>query len=681
MTHGQLGSGSGSLGAARGRGAADGARRTCARAGRVGGGVLVFVSVLVLVSVSASVAGEGLAVAAGEEDLAKLLGVDAEPAAETAPAATKVAAKVATKVAAKDEAAAAGVTARELHARVAPAVVGLVVGDKVVPGVAVTASGLIVTSWGAVAPAGDGTASLAVVRLGGRAARPSARDFADAVPARVVALSEELDLALVEALPAQSVFYRHLPVARRSPPPGTAVLAAGHDAARGLWTGSLVVLGATPAAGARSRWLRTLASGRDGLAPGTPLVDGVGRVVGLAVQAGAPLVADADTLWRFLLAAGAPERRFAGVSPMRRPPPVGASLGGRTARAATPTSGSSGGPAARPSDQLVLAAAGERAPGPSGIGIAIADKGALDLRADRQLVSTAPGAGRVAPEADAASQASAKAAATAISFDATVRPARIGLADLERYARPATVRLDLTGAPERGPAAAPVTVVELGDYHAPDTRESEAAVRALCEADRAARCLWKDADRGDAAYRLYARAARAAGEQGKFWPMHDRLLAPGPALRQPTLRRFAHGLGLNEEAFAMAIGDVAGEGTGGGGAIDGALQEDGRAAAALPVLATPSFIVNGRPVDGGSVAAAALRAAVADARAELAAQKTRLSPPAASPTPVASQAGAEATAGVPALAANDAPIAGVAADAAQIAKAAAVAAARARRAK
>jgi protein-disulfide isomerase len=564
-----------------------------------------------------------------------------------------------------------------LQGRVAPAVVGLVVGGTIVPGVAVTASGLIVTSWAAVASAGDGSASLAVVRLGGRAARPSARDFADAVPARVVALSEDLDLALVEALPQQSVFYRHLPVARRSPPPGTAVLAAGHDAERGLWAGSVAVLGAAPPVsvpgiGARSRWLRALASGGEGVAPGTPLVDAVGRLVGVAVNpgAGAPLVADAEALWRFLLAAGAPERRFAGVSPMRRPPPVGASLGGRTARAATP-----------PSDRLVLAA--DSAPTPVGAGIAVANKGALD----RQLVSVAGAAAtgapraravRAAPDADAASQASAKVAE--ISFDATVRPARLTVADLERHARPATMRIDLTDAPARGATAAPVTLVQLGDYHAPDTREAEKALRALCEGEHAVRCLWKDADRGDADYRLYARAARAAGEQGKFWPMHDRLLASARPMRAGELRRFARGLGLNEEAFAIAIAGVGGDrvGVAGEGAIDGVLQEDGRQAAALPVLATPSFIVNGKPIDGGSIAGAALRAAIDE---ELAAHPVHLAPPAASSTPSASQAGAEATAGAPVLAAEPAAIDGVRYDAAQIAKAAASAAARAHRSK
>src|SRR5262249_49238402 len=161
------------------------------------------------------------------------LGVDAEPAPE------KGGTPAPAPAAAAAPAPAAPVAPRDLHARVAPAIVGLVVGAEVVPGAAVTASGLTLPTARAVPAAAGGAAALAVVRLGGGAARPSARDFADAVPARVVALSDELDLALVEALPSKSIFYRHLPVARRTPPAGTSVLAAGHDAERGLWAGSV----------------------------------------------------------------------------------------------------------------------------------------------------------------------------------------------------------------------------------------------------------------------------------------------------------------------------------------------------------------------------------------------------------------------------------------------------------
>jgi len=195
-------------------------------------------------------------------------------------------------------------------------------------------------------------------------------------------------------------------------------------------------------------------------------------------------------------------------------------------------------------------------------------------------------------------------------------------------------------------------------------------VRELC-GDAGVRCLWKDADRGDADQRLYARAARAAGEQGKFWPMHDRLLDAARPLRAADIRRVARGLGINEEAFAIAIGD----GTDGTtpGAIDGALQEEGRLAGALPVLATPSFVVNGKPIDGGSIAATALRAAVDEERA--ARQHTiRSSPPAASPSPSAPQAGSEAAArgATPALASGPA-IAGAPFDAGQASRATAAA--------
>jgi protein-disulfide isomerase len=587
------------------------------------------------------------AAASSSEDLAKLLGVDPGAPTPPPPASTthSVRMPAARPAPVAPPAPPSPVAPRELHARVAPAVVGLVVSGPdggaapaMVPGVAVTASGLVVTSRSALGTAAEGAAPLALVRIAGRGFRPSPKDFAGAVPARVVALADDLDLALVEALPEQGVFYHHLPIARRPPAPGTPVLVAGHGPESGLWSASVATIGA-PAAGATgaARWLRPLDGAEAAVAPGSPIVDAVGRVVGLAVQApgavpagpvpAGSVMADADALWRFVLAAGAPERRFAGVSPLRRPPAPGAvhAAASRAARADVPARDTA---TALPT---------------------IAGKGALDTT----LVSTAAAAAPPAP---------APPKVDVISFEGAAPALRVSLADLERHAPPVTVRVSADGAPERGPRAAPVTVVELGDYHAPDTRDTEKTLRDLTDGERApARLVWKDADPGDGpGYRLPARAARAAGEQGQFWLMHDHLMLSPRAPRADELRRFVRALGLDDEAFAIAAGEAnhATE-----SAIEGALKDDGQRAAAIPVLATPSFIVNGRLVDGGSVAAAAVRDAVDD--------ELRAAP--------ASRVAA-AAAGVGPVVAKGLPIAGARYDGSRIAKAAAVALARSARA-
>src|SRR6185436_4445017 len=100
--------------------------------------------------------------------------------------------------------------------------------------------------------------------------------------------SQELDLALVEALPARAVFYPHLPVARRTPAAGAAALAVGHVAlrGRGLWSASTTAIGPARGAIGAASWLRALAPGAwtAEVPAGTPLFDALGRVVALAAD-------------------------------------------------------------------------------------------------------------------------------------------------------------------------------------------------------------------------------------------------------------------------------------------------------------------------------------------------------------------------------------------------------------
>lgn len=494
----------------------------------------------------------------------------------------------------------AAISPRELHARVAPAVVALVVtGTKtppsVVAGTMVAASGLIITSRSALAGVTEGDATLAVVR-GGTNGRLTSKTLDEAVPARLLAVAEDLDLALVEAVPRASVFYPHLPIARRRTADGESVLAVGHAAKRGLWAATVTKLGPVQGGAGAARWIRT--SGEDGAAalPGAPLVDSVGRVVALVTARG---TIDSEGLLRFLLAADAPRLRFAGVAPQRRRAP---SETVTTGRRADGSGERSGGTDAGDSDADAM-------PG-------VTRKGVLDRR------FSVPGSSPAArADASAGQPAKASRGPAHVSFDEGMAAVPVPLGALEGHAPVPTLRLDAADAPSRGAAAAPVTIVELGDYHAPDTRQVEPIVRALVEgADAPARLVWKDADRGDGAdYHMAARAARAAHEQDQFWDMHDLLLRGGLDPNLDKVRGLAHELELDERAFTHALVSP--------GSLGGAELEAHRAAK-LPVLCTPSFTVNGRIVEGGSIAGPALQAAVDD---ELSVVLTKTSPGAAGP--------------------------------------------------
>jgi protein-disulfide isomerase len=88
---------------------------------------------------------------------------------------------------------------------------------------------------------------------------------------------------------------------------------------------------------------------------------------------------------------------------------------------------------------------------------------------------------------------------------------------------------------------------------------------------------------------IAARAAEAAGKQGKFWEMHDKLYANATALAQRDLEGYAKELKLDVSAFRrdMDAKDVQDR-------IDAHIAQ----AKLLGASGTPSFFVNGRVVVG-----------------------------------------------------------------------------------
>jgi protein-disulfide isomerase len=213
-----------------------------------------------------------------------------------------------------------------------------------------------------------------------------------------------------------------------------------------------------------------------------------------------------------------------------------------------------------------------------------------------------------------------------VTFESEVVAMVIAAADLERQVVPATVRIDIASAPSRGASDAPLTVIELGDYHAPDTRAVEGTLRDLVNAaPPRVRLVWKDTDRGESGdYQLPSRAARAASELGEFWAMHDRLMAGTRPPPSAEVKRLARTLDLDSGAFAAAIDSD--------GMAD-TLEAEARKAGELPVLCTPAFVINGRPVDGGSIAGPVLRDLVDEDQWSREAARAPAGTPAAAPRP------------------------------------------------
>lgn len=81
-----------------------------------------------------------------------------------------------------------------------------------------------------------------------------------------------------------------------------------------------------------------------------------------------------------------------------------------------------------------------------------------------------------------------------------------------------------------------------------------------------------------------ARAALAAGRQGKFWPYYDRLFGDMRARDDASLRQIASELGLNLEAWDKDLADPA---------IAERVSRESEAAVKLGVPGTPGIFVNG----------------------------------------------------------------------------------------
>jgi Na+/H+ antiporter NhaA len=165
----------------------------------------------------------------------------------------------------------------------------------------------------------------------------------------------------------------------------------------------------------------------------------------------------------------------------------------------------------------------------------------------------------------------------------------------------------------RGPDAAPVTIVEYGDFQCPYCGRAEPVVRELLADFGDVRYVWRHLPLSDVhpAAQLAAEASEAAAAQGRFWEMHDLLLRHQDALRPPDLTRYAEELGLDVDRFTDELRRHA---------WAGRVAEDVDSADLSTVTGTPTFFVNGVRHQGAydlETLSAAVRAA--RARASIAA--------------------------------------------------------------
>jgi Na+/H+ antiporter NhaA len=139
----------------------------------------------------------------------------------------------------------------------------------------------------------------------------------------------------------------------------------------------------------------------------------------------------------------------------------------------------------------------------------------------------------------------------------------------------------------RGPAKAPVTVVEYGDFECPYCGLAEPVIREILADYGDVRYVWRHLPLNDVHphAQLAAEGAEAAAAQGKFWEMHDQLLEHQGALTAEDLIGYAGELGLDVDRFARYLAGDAGMAR---------IDEDVDSADLSGVSGTPTFFVNGK---------------------------------------------------------------------------------------
>jgi protein-disulfide isomerase len=145
-------------------------------------------------------------------------------------------------------------------------------------------------------------------------------------------------------------------------------------------------------------------------------------------------------------------------------------------------------------------------------------------------------------------------------------------------------------APSRGPRNAPITLVEFADFACAYCRRNHrSVVRLLEEYGDRVRYVFLDfpLDRHKRALPA-SLAARAAGEQGRYWDYFDHLMSVSGDLGEKDLLNRAAALGLDIERF------TAYDRSAHRAAIDASLALGKR----LGVKATPTLFINGRRLVG-----------------------------------------------------------------------------------
>lgn len=134
-----------------------------------------------------------------------------------------------------------------------------------------------------------------------------------------------------------------------------------------------------------------------------------------------------------------------------------------------------------------------------------------------------------------------------------------------------------------------VTIIEFSDFACPNSISSFSAIRELVTLyQKDVKLVFKDYPQFESSLDL-ANAARCAGEQGLFWPMHDKLFGnPGIAAEEAILEA-AKQIGADESRVKACFETQK---------YQVHIKNDAQEAENLGLSGTPTWIINGYMVKG-----------------------------------------------------------------------------------
>jgi protein-disulfide isomerase len=153
-------------------------------------------------------------------------------------------------------------------------------------------------------------------------------------------------------------------------------------------------------------------------------------------------------------------------------------------------------------------------------------------------------------------------------------------------------QVETEGHPAMGPAAAPVTIVEFGDFECPRCGAMHPVLReVLANYPDQVRLVFRQLPLGSVHpyARKAAEASLCAFDQGRFWEFHDALFADQGDLSRPSLGSRASALDLDVDRFSSCLDS---------GEKEAAVERDIEAAIEAGAYSVPTLYINGQMLTG-----------------------------------------------------------------------------------